>query len=72
MSKQIIIFDEEDMQKLAEGRPVYQEATQGLPSLMFVTEEGYQKFLDFWGETDDATHELLHEYAKMNPRKEEK
>lgn len=54
MSKQIIIFDEEDMQKLAEGRPVYQEATQGLPSLMFVTEEGYQNFLDFWGETDDA------------------
>ena len=54
MSKQIIIFDKEDMQKLAEGRPVHQEATQNLPSLMFVTEEGYQNFLDFWGETDDA------------------
>lgn len=52
MSKQIIIFSDEDMQKLAEGWPVYQDATQDLPNLMFVTEEGYQQFLEFWDETE--------------------
>lgn len=52
MSKQIIIFSEDDMKKLSEGRPVYMDATQDLPFLTFVTEEGYREFLEFWGEEE--------------------
>ncbi len=52
MPKQIIIFDEEDMQKLSEGWPVYLNAAHDLPDITFFTEEGYKKFLEFWDETE--------------------
>lgn len=54
MSKQFIIFSEEDMQKLAEGRPVHQDATDDLPDITFFTEEGFRKFLAFWDEEDET------------------
>lgn len=51
-----VVFTNEDMKKLSEGRPVYADASEDLPAITFFTEEGYKRFQEFWGEEDeDAT-----------------
>lgn len=52
MPKQFIIFTDEELKKLLDGSPVQMEASEYLPDLMFVTEDGYKKFLKFFGETE--------------------
>lgn len=58
MSQQVIIFTDEEIKKLQEGRPVSMEETRDLPNIVFMTEKGYQEFLEFWGETDDCKGEI--------------
>lgn len=53
MPRQFIIFDEKDMKELADGWLVHQDGNGDFPDMTFCTEEGYKKFLEFWGETED-------------------
>lgn len=53
--KLFITLDEEDMAKLSSGRIVVMDGIDGIPPIIVCTEEGYDNFLDFWGETDNES-----------------
>lgn len=50
--KLFIVLDEEDMQKLKDGRPVYVNGDECDKPLGIFTEEGFKNHQDFWGEND--------------------
>lgn len=48
--KLFIILDEEDMQKLKDGRSVYVDGDDCDEPIVICTEESYKNFQEFWGE----------------------
>ena len=52
MSKQFVIFTDEELKKLLDGGPVRMEASEDLPEIIFYNEYGYSEFQKFWGDED--------------------
>lgn len=52
MAKQFVIFTNEELQKLLDGRSVRMEASEDLPEIIFCSEDGLDKFEKFWEGTD--------------------
>lgn len=53
--KLFITLDEEDMVKLRNDSLVVMEDTDDIPPIIICTEEGYNNFLERWGETDNES-----------------
>ena len=51
--KLFITLDEEDMIKLRNDSLVVMEGIDDIPPIIICTENGYNNFLDRWGETDN-------------------
>lgn len=52
MAKQFIIFTKEELLKLLDGGPVRMESSEDLPEIIFYSEDGFDEFEKFWGETE--------------------
>ncbi len=48
--KLFVVLDEDDMQKLKDGRPVYVNGDECDKPLVIFTELGFKEFNDFWGD----------------------
>lgn len=48
--KLFIVLDEDDMQKLKNGQPVYVDGDECDKPLAIFTETGFKDFNDFWSE----------------------
>ena len=53
--KLFITLDEEDMVKLRNDSLVVMEGIDDIPPIIICTEEGYNNFLDRWGETNNES-----------------
>lgn len=59
--KLFVIIDENNMQKLKDGRPVYVDSDDCDEPIVIRTEEGYKKLQRFWGENllDDPINDII-------------
>lgn len=48
--KLFVALDEDDMQKLKDGRPVYVDGDECDKPLVIFTKESFKNFADFWRE----------------------